>query len=396
MIGEVEEDILMDESALSAEARERLAQIGHADILVGVPSHRNGRTIGEVVRAIKEGIAQDLSQYKVVFMNADGGSSDNTVRRVNEVAMPPNVEKFLVTYQGPTGKGTAIHAILEAAATLQVRACVVVEARAPGIAPEWVSLLAEPVLAGEAQVAMAYYQRSAYAASLVDNLIFPFFHTFLRTDLRDPVASEFCLSGEVARDLACCDVWETEVARFGFNVWMATQALVQEWPLVQVNLGYRGDPSGEPGALLDARFLHTVGTMFRFLSVHREFWLAERPFLRVPKRGLEFVEKDISSPECLSSLASALWEGKKRSFAEWEKIFSPEPLAELLETVTHFEERGFPISLWASLVMEAALIYNQGEGDPDKVVEALLPIFHGRTAAYLAETRGMSPREREK
>jgi len=41
------------------------------------------------------------------------------------------------------------------------------------------------------------------------------------------------------------------------------------------------------------------------------------------------------------------------------------------------------------------VLHNNGEGDPDKVVEAFLPIFYGRTAAYVAQTRGMSYVQRE-
>jgi hypothetical protein len=34
------------------ELKARLDQIGHADLIVGIPSYNNGRTIGQVVRAV--------------------------------------------------------------------------------------------------------------------------------------------------------------------------------------------------------------------------------------------------------------------------------------------------------------------------------------------------------
>jgi len=42
------------------------------------------------------------------------------------------------------------------------------------------------------------------------------------------------------------------------------------------------------------------------------------------------------------------------------------------------------------------VVYNEGEGDPDRVVEALLPLFYGRTATYIRETEGLSLEERER
>jgi len=70
----------MYESSLGDDARRQLMEIGGADVVVGIPSHRNARTIGEVVRAVAEGVTVYLPNQRVVLMNADGGSSDNTSR----------------------------------------------------------------------------------------------------------------------------------------------------------------------------------------------------------------------------------------------------------------------------------------------------------------------------
>ena len=77
-------------------------------------------------------------------MNADGGSSDNTSRHVSDANVPGNVEKIVTTYEGPSGKGMAIRAILEATVELDARACLIVEARAPGITPAWIPALIKP------------------------------------------------------------------------------------------------------------------------------------------------------------------------------------------------------------------------------------------------------------
>ena len=45
------------ESVLRPEVLTRLEQIGRADLVVGVPSYNNARTIGHVVRAITAGLS---------------------------------------------------------------------------------------------------------------------------------------------------------------------------------------------------------------------------------------------------------------------------------------------------------------------------------------------------
>jgi len=384
------------ESPLDSEARARLKQIGHADIVVGIPSHRNGRTIGEVARAAADGIAAYLADQRVLLMNADGGSSDNTPRYISDAPVGANVEKLVTVYQGTMGKGTAIRAILEAAAQLGARACLVLEARAPGIRPEWIRALASPVLDDGYALALGCYQRSAYGAALTDNLVYPFLRTVFGTSLREPLAGEFCLSGALATEYAGRDVWETDVARFGVNIWLSTQALLEDRRICQSPLGYRGDGGGEPGMALDARFLHTMGTLFRLLSTHRRLWQKELPPRDVPYCGEPCPDRLVPCQDCVAELLDAFGDGRRQHGPQWERMFAPSTLKALLGLLEQPRETfDFAVELWTRTVMESAVVYNRGEGDPDKVVEALLPLFYARAAAYVLRTHGLSPAARE-
>ncbi len=390
-----EEEFMDYETALSADAERQIERLGRADLLIGIPTHRNGRTIPEVLEALSQGIGRYFPNQRVVLMNADGGSSDSTVRHVREAQMPSNVEKLLCTYEGVTGKGTAIRAIFEAAGRLGVRACLVVEARAPGIRPEWVPALVNPVLYGD-DLTVGCYHRSAYAMSLCDNLVYPFLRTFFNAGLRDPLAGEFSLSGKLAGTLANCDVWETNVSRFGVNIWMAIYCLVSGYRVSQVDLGYRGEGGGEPGMPLDARFLHTVSTLFRSLTTYRRIWQRDQVPRRAAFRGSRLADEPVPGVECVPILLEAMREGAVRYAGEWEATLSPSVLADVRALLEQPAEAfTFPKDLWAHVALSFAMIFNKGEGDPDKVSEALLPLFYGRTASYIIETREMTPLQRE-
>lgn len=388
--------ILEFESALSADAKRQLRKLGRADLLIGIPSHRNGRTIGEVLDAVLHGVAAYYPDRRVVLMNADGGSADNTVRLIADVETPRNVAKLLCTYEGVTGKGTAIRSIFEAAGRLHVAACLIVEARAPGIRPDWLPALINPVLQGD-DLTLACYQRSAHAMSLTDNLAYPFLHTFLRTDLREPLAAEFCLSGQMAQEMAAYDVWETNVSRYGINIWVALHGLTAGLRMSQVDLGYRGENGGEPAAPLDARFLHSVSTLFRSLSLYQRAWQRELTVRHVAFRGGCHVDELLPCDEYLGVLVEAMRDGEARYLDEWAVALGPETLAQVRDLLPQAPESfTFPIALWADVVFAFAMLFNKGEGDPDKVAEALLPLFYGRTAAYICETRDLKPLERER
>jgi hypothetical protein len=208
------------------------------------------------------------------------------------------------------------------------------------------------------------------------------------------MANEFALSGALAADLAGRDVWETDITRFGVNIWIAIQALVEERRMVQVGLGRRGENAGEPGLPLDARFLHTVGTLFRLLAVHHRVWQHAAPLRHVP-----MWQGAARTTAACTTARRTCWPPARRGgryAEEWRRILSPDTHAHVLSVCRQADEQFcFPAELWAHVIMDFAVVYNQGEGDPDKVAEALLPIFYGRAAAYVRQAKGLSLRQRE-
>lgn len=380
---------------MGRDAWQRIREIRQADVVLGIPSHRNGRTIGEVVDALVEGTRHYLGDLRVVLVNADGGSSDNTTRFVRNADAPANLEKMVTIYNGSAGKGSGVRAILEIATALEARACAVFDARVPGITAEWVPALVSPVLGG-VDMASGCYRRSAYDTAVCDNLAYPFLRAVFRTDLRDPLASEFCLSQEMTKDLVMRDVWETDVSRFGINIWLTTEALLGDWHVGQVDLGTRQEGSIDPGSLTDYRILHAVGTLFRTLTIHRRRWVADPAFVSVPFIGER-------SPDCLvpcTGCQCQLMAGMREGLVEFGPLMAtilPGDAIRAIQTISRMEpdQVTFPAGLWARVVYCFALAYNKGDGDPDRVADTFLSVLYGRITAYLNETRGLSCQQRE-
>jgi len=381
-----------DTTNLDDLTRQQLSQLQSVDIVIGIPSHRNSRTIGEVLRAVSRGIAEQFPDMHVLLLNADGGSSDNTTYLVMDSPMPENVSKITTTYIGIMGKGTAVRAILEACAITHARVCLVLDARIPGIQPEWIGRLIRPVLEGN-DLAIGAYERSPYAAAFNDNVVYPFIKAFLNADLRNPLPLEFCLAGDYAAELATQDVWETDVAKFGVNMYVALEALIMQRRILQIELGYRGDPSGEPGTMADPRLLHTISTLFRFLTTYHRQWAAQMPELHIPVVKSELQADDLACSDCVPLLRAALKEGARAYQREWKQILTEKDLSAIKKMCdAPLSEYHFPLDLWTRVLLRSAFVYNCGEGDPDKIAEAFLPLYYGRAASYIQDTLAM-PRE---
>src|SRR5450756_1210632 len=113
----------MFETSLRSDGQRRLAEIGNADLVVGIPSYKNAETIGRVIDRAAEGMLTHFPSMRPVIAIVDGGSSDETVPIASNRALPPPLRRLVTTYQGIQGKGSAVRAIFEITRTLGAKAC---------------------------------------------------------------------------------------------------------------------------------------------------------------------------------------------------------------------------------------------------------------------------------
>ena len=78
---------LAEETFLTDDFLRQLINVGEVDILVGLPTHNNAKTIGSIVQTIQSGILRGFPRERAVIINADGGSRDGTPELVTGVSI---------------------------------------------------------------------------------------------------------------------------------------------------------------------------------------------------------------------------------------------------------------------------------------------------------------------
>src|ERR1039458_3406478 len=78
---------LAEESFLTDDFLRQLINVGEVDILVGLPTHNNAKTIGSIVHTIRSGILRGFPRERAVIVNADGGSRDGPPELVTGVSI---------------------------------------------------------------------------------------------------------------------------------------------------------------------------------------------------------------------------------------------------------------------------------------------------------------------
>ena len=212
----------MPKTVLTPAIREQIARLGRADIMVGIPSFKNAATIGYVVRAAQAGLVQYFPDLHPVLVNSDAGSPDGTGRVVVETEPPDYIEQILLvrptnrlqrvslTYpeiDGVGGKGAALRTIFEIAAALEVQALVVVDSDLRSIVPEWIELLAGPILKGGYDFVAPLYARYKYDGTITNTVTYPLTRALYGHRIRQPIGGDFGVSGDLVRHYLSLDDW---------------------------------------------------------------------------------------------------------------------------------------------------------------------------------------------
>ena len=103
------------------------------------------------------------------------------------------------------------------AAELRVEALVVVDSDLRSILPEWIELLAGPILKGGFDYVSPRYERHKYDGTITNSIVYPLTRALYGQDVRQPIGGDFGFSGRLAAHFVRRPVWETSVARFGID-----------------------------------------------------------------------------------------------------------------------------------------------------------------------------------
>jgi glucosylglycerate synthase len=391
------------EQVLPDDVRSALARMHHVDLLVGIPCFRSAHTIGHVVTAVEIGLRKFFPHHSAAILLSDGGSTDGTIERALASGVGEDAERYLVDpsspvpeklafrYAGIPGKGSAFRAIFEAARELEATACAVVDSDLRSIAPSWIDRLVSPTLRLEYEFVAPVYLRHRFDGTITNSIAYPVTTALYGTRLRQPIGGEFGFSGEVAADYAGHDVWETDVARFGVDIWMTTVAIVEGRRVCQANLGAKLHDPKDPGQDLGPMFREVVGSLFALAGKYRSRW-SERGTLAEPTTfGLRSAVASEPVAVSVDRLVRQFAEGRERHREMWRTALSPETFAELDRT----KDASIPPGLWIRIVYDFLVAYNARRLEAETLLDALIPLYFGRTASYVMEVADVSDDEAE-
>ncbi len=378
------------------EIRDWINEVGSAEIVVGIPSYNNARTIGHVVRAAQAGLAKYFPDSKAVLVNSDGGSSDGTMEIVrNEVI--EDLSSILVThrterlfrlatpYHGLPGKGSAFKTIFEIANALGAKACAVVDSDLRSITPEWIELLIKPVLSGNFDYVTPLYHRHKFDGTITNSIIYPLTRALYGKRVRQPIGGDFGFSGELAGLYLSKDVWNSDVARYGIDIWMTTTAIAGNYRVCQSFLGAKIHDAKDPGADLSAMLFQVVGSALELMETYPDVWMNVNGSTLVPVFGFQYAVGLEPVVVNLERMNERFRLGVRELMEIWEQFLPSDVTAYLQEISEPRDSFHMPDEIWAKIIYGFAIAAHRQIMSREHLLKSLTPLYIGRTASFVQE-----------
>lgn len=380
-----------------ADLLQRLEGTGRVDLLVGIPSFNNAATIQGVVRAIQAGVSKFFPQQRALIVNSDGGSTDGTQEAVLAATVDDTqalvvahplypVHRIVTPYHGIPGKGSALRTIFLAAHHLDASACVVVDADLRSITPAWMDCLASPILHAGFDFVAPLYLRHKFDGTITNNIVYPLTRSLYGLRVRQPIGGDFGVSGRLAGYYLSQDVWDSDVARFGIDIWMTTTAIADGYKVCQAFLGAKIHDAKDPGVHLASMLQQVMGSCYDLMVSRAGQWKGCRGSRPVPLFGLEHAVGLEPVPVDQARMVRLFRSGLRELTPFWSTVLRPSVLQELHDAAAD-PERVPSISsrLWVRILHDFSLAYRDRRGDRSHLLQSLTPLYLGRVAAFMSE-----------
>ena len=375
-----------------------------ADIAVALLTYNNAETVKAVAAAAAAGLAQHFAGTRAVVIDADAGSSDGTVEALEAAGLPvvvtrfepPAGERAAVPFHGVPGRGEGLRAAFTAARDLKARACVVLEADVASMSPDWIRDLAGPILGEKADFVGPAYTRHRWDGTITRLLLAPLVRALYGRRLQQPFGGQQSMSARLIDHLLVHPKWNWS-GRDVSDLWITGAAIADGFAVWEAWLGPHAVRSRTRTNDLPTMLAETVGAVFTLMDRHQDLWLEVRGSEPLPSVGTP--HPPLVDPRALEvdAMLDAFRLGVRDLGTIWEMILSSDTLGEVLvlESSAGPVFR-FPDDLWARIVYEFALGHQYAVVHRDHLLRSLVPLYLGRTAAYIQATYTANADETER
>jgi glycosyltransferase involved in cell wall biosynthesis len=383
-------------TALRQNTRRRIERLESADIVIGIPCFNNDNTLSHVIKTVENGLALHYPDRRSVVFVADGGSVDDSREEGDGLERSPWIERIVSIYRGIPGKGTAVRAIFEAAYMLNTKVTLLFDSDLRSITTDWVKNMVDAILNDGADFIAPYYTRYKYDGTITNNIVYNLTRALYGYQVRQPIGGDFAFSLPLIKKYLPAEEWETDVARFGIDIWLTTTAMVNKAKIAQANLGVKIHDVKDPAEALGPMFRQVVATLLELMEQNESVWKKVKGSVPVPRVGPDLHIEPKPFEINVEKLINDFKIGYSNWKEIWQKIISPNNFKEIQALIKKDKSNFFlEVDVWAKTLYDLAAAFHHWQGNRQLMVSLMTPLYFARVASFVNRTKDMSNEQAE-
>jgi hypothetical protein len=375
-----------DLESLPSQLKDRLAQLGQAEVVIAVPGVTTGDALRSAVARVRGALNGVGASTKAVLIHPDGAMTEPATENGGPALLPfpiTPVDRFPTSGESLS---EAYRTVFLASNRLGARACIMVGSDPTTLAPDALQRLVQPIVEQDFDLVTPCYLRRRFDALLNSAVMAPLSRALYGKRLRFPVGADFGFSARlVERQL------QPVADRGAVPVWFASDAACGGFKIGQAQLGVPVPVQRDPPDV-SAAVAQLLGPVFQDVERNAACWQKVRASQPVPTFGLSATGPDETGVVDVSRMIEAFRLGYRNLPDIWSVVLPPATLVEL-KRLTQLSPDTFRLSddVWARIVYDFALAFRLRVMSRDHVLGAMTPLYRAWVASYANEVRTAGP-----
>jgi hypothetical protein len=328
------------------------------------------------------GVPSEAAESSANGTGSEGGAQPEVRLLAYKAAAAPGNGAYWLT------SGATYASLFHLAQSTGAKALVVIHADLEALAHGAVTILAEPVMSGDCELAMPIYAQSRFEGLLNAGILAPLTRALYGKRVRYPLAQDFAVASAL---LPVLEHPSKRLQAAGESLfWPATEAAIRDRKTCQVYVNVRHEHIAE-GVELRTVLEQVVGPLFTDIETHATIWQRTRGSHAVPTSGSPSPVLEGHGAIDTRPMVEGFQLALKNLQDLWSLILPPVSQLEL-KRLGRVAPESFHLAdeLWVRIVYDFALAHRLRTLSRSHLMGALAPLYLAWVASYAGEVASMS------
>lgn len=372
------------------QARERIAAIGAADLVIGILAPGGHERFNTVIADLRQSAPSLYPKLRTVVIHPSDQSPSEGPPDPSLRLLPFPLFRSDNALDGAQRISAAFQSLFAVSRNLGARVTAVVVSDLETVTPQWISRLIRPALELEFDLVAPCYAHSRFEGLLNTSVVSPLTRALYGKRIQHPLGPDFGFSARLI-DRLLLSANTGQAARPRSLASITVDTVCEGFEICEANVGVRRYPATD-WMNQSSVLAQILGPLFNESEHRASFWQRIRGSEPIPLFGEEMRFADGPDEVDTGRMIESFKLGCRDLQEIWGVVLPPGALLELTKlsrlAPEHFR---LPDALWARLIYDFALGHRLRIINQDHLLRAMTPLYLAWVASYALELGNAAP-----